>query len=399
MKRWLVFGLLAIIAGILLLELIQRDAGYVLISVLGTTIETSFWFAILVLLVGIVILVVLLLGFRALWRMVTNGRSWVRGRRAYNIEQHYREGLLNVLTGNWLAAEKQLKAVSKRNELPVVRAIAAAQALIKLNRSDQAIALLIEAEKQFPSDRVWIVKARLRLYIENRDANLAESCLIELKNYAPTDPQLSSLELDVRMLNEEWVEAAALLPKTKRGASVSDDPAVLQFSRAFTALSQTENIDITTVDELWEKIPKKLKAEPALISGHVKLLISGGRDAQAHTIICRTLDKIWVPELADCFAKISSSDAQKQLVKAEHWLQKYGEKNELLLTLGVLSIKAQLWGKARSYLEKSVKQQESSHALYLLGLIAETLDEQDLANGYYKKAAGISRVNDTINVV
>ncbi len=393
MKRWLLLGLVCVIAGIFLLELIQRDAGYLLISVLDTTVETSFWFAVLVLLVVIVFVYLTIRLIRRILGTFVHSTAWLRGRRTHLIERQYREGLLCFLTENWQDASKQLSAVSRRKDLPVVRSIAAALSLAKLGDTARALNLLEEAEQEFVEDRVWILKARLRLQMDAKKIENSEQTFRDLKQLVPHDRHLNVLELELRMLSEQWTQAAALLPSTGKGtkkSTVVETTALDKFIYALDALAKTSDIDDAAVDELWVQVPKKFKSEPRLVNAYVNLLLASGRAGLAEDIIVFTLDKQWVPELIDSYAKISSSDTEKQLANAERWRKKYPESSDLLLTLGMLSAKNQLWGKARAYLEQALTLRETPQAYYVLGLVAEKLGESDLSNGYYKKAAGIN---------
>ena len=57
----------------------------------------------------------------------------------------------------------------------------------------------------------------------------------------------------------------------------------------------------------------------------------------------------------------------------------------LLLTLGKISLRNALWGKARSYLESSIAHQPTPEAYRLLGSLLEQLHEPDQAAACYRQ--------------
>ena len=145
MKRLAFFSLLFVVLGIFLIEKIQTDAGYVLISFGTRTIETSIWFAIAcVISVFLLVLFIVWLGLK-LWTSVTGSVTWLSSRRSLKVEQKFRDGLLHFFTGNWEQAKSLLSNRSKEG-LPIVRALATAEALDRQGDRDgqEAVARLEE---------------------------------------------------------------------------------------------------------------------------------------------------------------------------------------------------------------------------------------------------------------
>lgn len=67
----------------------------------------------------------------------------------------------------------------------------------------------------------------------------------------------------------------------------------------------------------------------------------------------------------------SVKDQQKNIEVAEKWLEIRAQDPDLLLLLGQLSYEQQLWGKAKSYLEDSLKVSNNNAARLLLAKVYE----------------------------
>jgi len=66
------------------------------------------------------------------------------------------------------------------------------------------------------------------------------------------------------------------------------------------------------------------------------------------------LRRNWSDDLINLYGRLKGNRADEQLLMAEGWLQERPNNPELLLALGRLSLRNQLWGKAREYFEASI---------------------------------------------
>ena len=78
-----------------------------------------------------------------------------------------------------------------------------------------------------------------------------------------------------------------------------------------------------------------------------------------------------LPERLDAEDRIS--EARARIERAERWLLERERDAQLLATLGRLCAQAELWGKARSFLEASLSFEESRAARIELARLAERL--------------------------
>ncbi|HJV12233.1 MAG TPA: heme biosynthesis protein HemY, partial [Burkholderiales bacterium] len=123
-----------------------------------------------------------------------------------------------------------------------------------------------------------------------------------------------------------------------------------------------------------------------------------GKAALAREILENALAAEWAPQLVALYGETpegSSAEARVQeararIERAERWLLERNRDAQLLATLGRLCAQAELWGKARSFLEASLSFEESRAARVELARLAERLGESDEAQRHFRRAAELS---------
>lgn len=140
-------------------------------------------------------------------------------------------------------------------------------------------------------------------------------------------------------------------------------------------------------NQQWNLLPARLKKETAFLYYAVQALIQQNENEQAEKLARTLLKKEWFPPLVQLYGQIESIRPQHQLVEAEKWLKKHPHDSTLLISLGRICQRLQLWGKARDYLETSlIYSPEAAESYQALGELFETLGQPLEALNYFKKA-------------
>jgi HemY protein len=84
------------------------------------------------------------------------------------------------------------------------------------------------------------------------------------------------------------------------------------------------------------------------------------------------------------------SEAHMRIERGERWLLERNRDAPLLASLGRLCAQAELWGKARSFLEASLSFEESRSVHLELARLAERLGQSDDAQQHYRRAAELA---------
>jgi HemY protein len=161
----------------------------------------------------------------------------------------------------------------------------------------------------------------------------------------------------------EFVRAAA---HAQELAAKVDDPAALR--AYFSKLSDAER-----------EMPKVARAA-------AQSLIAQGNDREAADILARSLERHWDADAVLLYARCRPADPAPQLDNAERWLAAHANDATLLYALGMLCARAQLWGKAQSYLEASLALDDRYGTRVALGELLARLGRDGEANAHLAAA-------------
>ncbi|MDI3325124.1 heme biosynthesis HemY N-terminal domain-containing protein [Pontibacterium granulatum] len=389
MKKLFILLLVILAAGAWIGQLMVQDPGYVLIAFNQTTIETSLW----------VMLVIGVLGFLlAHWllNILTNAmmpvktlRNW-RDRRNHNVSQRKTlKGLMALSEGNWVKAQRQLGQAAERSEIPLINYLAAARAAHEQGDDKAADELLQKARVATPQAEVavGITQAQIQLARGQLEPCLAN--LLKLRKLAPKNTYVMRLLKDVYANLQDWDAIAKLLPELKKSQAVRDDKLIALERQTYMNLLnhsleqlpvETDNASRHSVlDQAWQKLPQNLSGEPALIRRYIELLISINAEPKAEQVLREMIAKQWNEELVNLYGRIVGQDLKKQLKVAQGWIKNHPDSPNLLLTLGRLSLRNQVWGQALSYFEQSFAIQSSQETLAELSRLLRHLGEVEKA--------------------
>ncbi|WP_342147527.1 heme biosynthesis protein HemY [Rickettsiella endosymbiont of Aleochara curtula] len=187
---------------------------------------------------------------------------------------------------------------------------------------------------------------------------------------------------------QNWHNIIEILPQLENKTWISKDQIQqLQQESYENLLSEGKyTYDLSTLENIWNHSPSKLKKDPLLLNFYIQGLIRYHEDAKAESLIIKQLKRQWFGPLVSTYSLIKSPNPARQLAIAEKWLKKHPDDPYLLLSLGRLCKQRKLWGKARDYLEKSLVYDSSNSETYLeLGELFEALEEPLQALAWFKK--------------
>ena len=147
--------------------------------------------------------------------------------------------------------------------------------------------------------------------------------------------------------------------------------------------------DLHALQQIWHDMPRDYRKDSALVTIYAGHLLELHADDAAETVIREAMAKNWDSELAYLYGNLRDGDAARQLEAVENWLKQQPEDDQLLLTAAKLSMRNELWGKARSYVEASIGRNPSAESYQLLGLLCEKTEDDALAMAAYRKGLKI----------
>lgn len=411
MKRLLLMSILFIVGGAVLLELIRSDTGYVLIAVGGKTVEMSFWVAIGLLLTAALALWFAVFLLKRLYRLLTGGLGIGLGlatKRDRKVEERTTSGLIYFIEGNWRAAKKDLLKAAKHAQSPLVHYLTAARCSYELGERDETHQLLHQAEKIAPRNELAVALSQARIQLLDEKY---EQCLATLKRarvLAPQHPTILDLLRKVYWQLRDWPSLQALLPELRKQklyqeeeqAFLEQNVYMASLSAAGTRARKVQAGMVLTgnahpakdhsspeqiLSQAWQSLPKKMREQDPVIDLYGKLLIEVGLPENAEKLLRQQLSQHWQSEMVTTYGRITGSHPKEQLIVAEQWLREHPGDADLLLALGRISMRNQLWGKAREYFESSLKLKPRSEAYAELARLLAYLGEHEKSTELYQQ--------------
>jgi len=382
-KIWLV-----ILAGAALGVLVGRDNGYVLLSAGNYTIEMSL--ALLLIILGVVFSA-LYFTIRLLirtYQLPKDVRGWKQRRGARLAQGAMTRGLLEMSEGNWRSAEKRLVRYADRSETPLLNYLAAARAAQLQGEHERRDAYIRLAHENMPSADVAVSLTQAELQLADHQLEQALATLKHLRSVAPKHTYVLRL---LRRLYEQlgdWEHLKELIPELRRRKVESaDDLRGLELKTHRALLEQGFlNNDQSYLERTWAAVPKALRSDPEIVGDYAGYLQERSEDKQAEKLLREALRHGWNTQLVELYGIIECPEPGKHLSQLEKFLNEHPDDPTLLLTLGRLSMRAKLWGKARGYLEACVGRNGPIDAYRELGRLLEHMNEGDEALQIYRKA-------------
>ncbi|WP_018604744.1 heme biosynthesis HemY N-terminal domain-containing protein [Uliginosibacterium gangwonense] len=272
---------------------------------------------------------------------------------------------------------------------PGIAALLAARAAHAMHNADTRSRWLNEASKHDKELRYARLMLEAELATADRRYEDAAQILEVLRSHGQRHIATLRLSLQVEQGRGRWDEVARLARQLRKYSALSPDQAAPLIRRAAIEQLREAEGDLPGLQRVWQSLPTADRSDPGFLARAVPYLIGAGDEELAHTVIEETLKENWESDLAALYGRCKSKDLRAQLAAAESWLREHPDDASLLLTLGRLCLRGQLWGKAQSYFEASLSIAPSRSAHLELARLAENLEQTEQANMHYKEAAAL----------
>lgn len=385
---WLILPIFIISAfAVFIVPLMQKDAGYVLIAVGGKVIEMRFWFALLAL--GLIIAAVIISYklIKGSWKLSKKTLFWHRERAELLLWQRQERAMAALWEGNVREAHRNFKKIasSRTHKKDPLSLINAANTASDLGIYNEAESYLQKAEAESDSRfTVSVLLSRARFY--QNQGKRAEALKVALQALAikPLHTGVLALLKNLYIDAQDWQALEALLPRIKK-ASLLDERAYPQLEFEVYAALLAQQKDSQAIENWWQQLPKHLRRDNDMEALYLKSLLDQGEHDKVAPILRKRLKSHFSHALIHLFAITQESDSASQLQYAERWLDKEANDAALHLALGRIAQRAELWGKAKSYFEKSLELEPTPEAFAELGRLLAHLGEHKQSNAIFQK--------------
>jgi HemY protein len=222
------------------------------------------------------------------------------------------------------------------------------------------------------------------------DQRRFQDALLALRALPDKHTAALRLELKAQQQARNWQQVLVLIDQLER-RSVFDAAQASQLRRyAHAENLKRKAIDLRSLDECWQKIPADQKRDPKVAAAGAQCYLALGGAAQALQIIEQALAAEWDAELVGLYADCEGADTIRQIERAEQWLKSNPGEAALLLTLGRLCARQELWGKAQNYLEASISVEPLYSAHLVLAQLHDRLGNTDAARRHYRESLDLA---------
>lgn len=390
--RRLIILLLLLVASVWFGVEIVRHPGFLLIVYQPWLVQMPLWFAI----VSLIFIFGLLYFFinsidrvSFLWFRLKN---WLSIRREHQSYSKTQLGLTALIEGRWKKAEKLLLNGVNQSFEPLINCLAAAKAAHEQHAYDRRDNYIQKAYQVAPKEDLAIGLVQAELELKQDKLEQAAATLNHLRQASPRHPQVLKLLEKVYVRLADWKNLNLLLPGLRKANVLTGEEYDLFekniYCEIFRASSTKRLSDILS---LWNEMPRHLRKNPEVVYAYVTQLsrhapVTGTETTkEIEELIRKILKQTWSSDLVNLYGTLPLNNLNRQLVIVGAWVKMYGQRPELLLVLGKLCVRLQLWGKAKDYFTRCLAQGPHLAASLEYGKLLEHLNEPDDALQIYRE--------------
>lgn len=367
----------ALIVGALLAHLLLADPGYVAIRFAGHLVEMSAVTFVLVVIAAwfLVRWLIKLVKARQLWKQAQIARREDRARRSLG------RGLLEMSEGEWSTSEQTFTSSAQDAESPAAHYLVAARAADLQGATQRRDELITKALDASPDRRAPALIMQAEMYLKHKQFQAALEALSQLE--ARGEGNARSMLLTARILRQtgDWEKLQALEPRLRvtRGISTAfaDETVAQIYLDRLQAAGR--NSDAAALAQAWKELPKSLAQRAEIVVAHARAAVACDKTDEAENELRRFLNKQWDESAVQAYGELDTDEPLVTLERAEQWLPDHSEDPALLLACARHSIRAELYGKARSYLETSIAIRPRFEAWQMLASLYEQLGDRERA--------------------
>lgn len=396
MKRAYLLVVIAIAVAAALGIAIAKHSGYVLIAYGGFRYQSSLWATLGLLLAALLLaaLVRYLIGLVLVSSGVVN--PWSRRNRSRRTQVAIKQGQLDLAEGRWASAQRHLHRAAEAERYPLFYYLGAARAANEQGRYDERDTLLERALERQPQAELAVALSHAQLQMDQGQDDQALETLDAMQARYPGNAQVLRLLQRLHVRRGDWSAVIRLLPELRKGKVLPATELAELEQRAWgqnLSLTHEGNDDAQAVrqalERAWEQLTAAQRQEPRLVLAYAEQLRQAGAQKEAEHVLRTALKRQYESPLARLYGLVRGDDPARQLQFAEGLLKAHPSDPSLLLTLGRLCLQQRLWGKARDYLESSLRFQRNPETCAELARLLASLGETTRSNQLFEEGLGL----------
>lgn len=366
-----------LLLGAVMADLLLADPGHVAFSWGGWLLEMS----VPVFILGLLGLYVVARVAIRLWDAHRVLKESQLQRRRERARRSLFQGLLELSQGDWRTAEDTVTRLARDSEYPLVHFLVAARAADLQGERQRCEEWLGRALDATQGERAPVLITQAEILLRQKQPQAALKVLEQLEVSGERNSRALLLLARVYRQTGNWQRLEQLEPRLRSARGIPDavtDEIVVQvyLDRLKAAGSSG---DPQRVAAAWSAAPASVTRRADAVNAYARAAMACRDHATAEKALRDLLAREWDEAAVLAFGELETDEPLAALESAEKWLRKRPEDPALLLACARLCLRAELYGKARSYLEASALIRPRAETLQLLANLLEQLGERERA--------------------
>jgi HemY protein len=388
--RKLFVALILLLASVAAALWLREHDGFVIVQVGRWSVQVS----LIIFLAALLILWLVIEGVLALFRRARRTprqlRHWLGERRHQRAQHDLLSGLSQVAEGRYLDAERTLLSHVRSADVPVLHHLIAAVAAQRRGAWETRDEHLAAADRSTPGADVAVGLLQAQLQVEAEQWEQALATLNWLRDRAPRNRRAVGLLAQCLLALGDYDRLWEMLPDLRRRGTLPQ-PRLLELERRvvserFTAAAVAGGAELKA---LWRYLDREQRREPELRALYAEALIDAGREGEAERELLGWLRHRWDDRLVAVWGRLGSVNGERVFAQTERWLKERPQDVRLLEAAGRQAMTAELWGRARSYLEAAAARSSRAELQLLLAELYERIGEPERARQAYRRVLGL----------
>ena len=324
--------------------------------------------------------IVLVLCWRG-WSIIANSPGWVGrllgSRRRKKGQQALTMGLLELASGDVRQALKHTRAVDRYLEDDTLTRLLTAQAA-ELDGNNEAAKRQFEAMLEKPDSAFFGLRGLLQLSLKNNNRKDALDYAERAHRLRPRNPAVIVTLFDLLLTSKRWDRALSLLIDAQKAEVFNEKEltrrrALLITAKAEDAIAAGENAEAVKLLRKALNSADDFTGAAVLLAGLYRDLNQGNK---ARDVVIHSWRTTPSAALGAIYMDTLSGDALAQVKSVEKLVETNPEHVESHIIMAEAALLADLWGVARTNLEKAMtRKAEARHYRLLADL--EMREKQD----------------------
>jgi HemY protein len=297
-----------------------------------------------------------------------------------------REALRALFEGRFARAERAAQTAQRLREIAGLSALVGARAAHRMHEHARRDEWLARASDDRSVDTARLATSA-ELWTDSREAQRALDAVADLQGGGARHIQVARIALAAQLQVGRWDEVLKLVRLLAKRRALHDAAVRRLKMLAYRELLNDKRHEAAALLETFEAIPLEDRRQVDIALEGARLLNLAGRGRAAADALERALEAHWDERLLDEYARAQALPVRERLERATVWLQLHPQDAALLRCLGQLCLREQLWGKARTYLQESLRLRVHPATSLALARLAEQTDQQAEAALHFREAA------------